>query len=54
MNTINMRDEPLVYELSRAGRTGCFSPDRMSPNTLFPGTLSEGNSIFPSSTNSLS
>jgi len=47
MNTINMRDEPLVYELSRAGRTGCFSPDRMSPNTLFPGDLVRGELDLP-------
>ncbi|MEN6500518.1 MAG: aminomethyl-transferring glycine dehydrogenase subunit GcvPB [Rectinema sp.] len=39
MNTINMRDEPLVYELSRAGRTGSSLPRSDVPEYAVPGEL---------------
>ncbi|HQC17131.1 MAG TPA: aminomethyl-transferring glycine dehydrogenase subunit GcvPB, partial [Rectinema sp.] len=39
MNEINMRDEPLVYELSREGRIGCSLPRSDVPSTGMPPEL---------------
>ncbi len=39
MNTINMRDEPLVYELSRTGRVGCSLPKIDVPSFKLPADL---------------
>jgi len=39
MNTMNMRHEPLVYELSRAGRRGCALPKSDVPEYALPGDL---------------
>lgn len=36
MNTMNMRDEPLVYELSRPGRIGCTLPRSDVPEYALP------------------
>lgn len=36
MNTMNMRDEPLVYELSRTGRRGCALPKSDVPEYALP------------------
>ena len=34
MNEINMRDEPLVYELSKEGRIGCSQTRRAEPGRV--------------------
>ena len=39
MNEINMRDEPLVYELSKEGRIGCSLPRSDVPSTGMPPEL---------------
>ena len=39
MNCINMREEPLVYELSRMGRIGCSLPKTDVPGYVIPEEL---------------
>jgi len=47
MNTINMRDEPLVYELSRTGRVGCSLPRSDVPEYPVPEDLVRGELDLP-------
>lgn len=47
MNAINMRDEPLVYELSRSGRVGCALPRLDVPAQDLPADLARAELDLP-------
>ncbi len=47
MNAINMRDEPLVYELSRNGRVGCSLPKADVPSYELPSELARAELDLP-------